>query len=111
MEQEGKRATEVISAYERALQLDPASSGAWLNLGTVHYNQRHWSEAEECYGKALAARPEYALAHYNLANLFDENGPSQGSHHALPEGSGTRPHPTPTRTTISRCCTRPRTNR
>jgi tetratricopeptide (TPR) repeat protein len=50
------------------------SSGAWLNLGTVHYNQRHWAEAEECYGKALAARPKYALAHYNLGNLFDETG-------------------------------------
>ena len=74
MEQDGKRATEVISAYERAVELDPVSSGAWLNLGTVHYNQRHWSEAEECYGKALAARPEYALAHYNLGNLFDETG-------------------------------------
>jgi tetratricopeptide (TPR) repeat protein len=74
MEQEGKRATEVISAYERAVEIDPSSSGAWLNLGTVHYNQRHWAEAEASYGKALAARPEYALAHYNLGNLFDETG-------------------------------------
>ena len=74
MEQEGKRVTEVLSAYQRALELDPASPGAWLNLGTVHYNQHHWTDAEECYGKALAARPEYALAHYNLGNLFDETG-------------------------------------
>jgi tetratricopeptide (TPR) repeat protein len=74
MEQEGKRVTEVLSAYQRSLELDPASPGAWLNLGTVHYNQHHWIEAEECYGKALAARPEYALAHYNLGNLFDETG-------------------------------------
>lgn len=72
LEQQGKRPTEVISAYQKAVELDPSSSGAWLNLGTVHYNQRHWAEAEECYGKALAARPEYALAHYNLGNLFDE---------------------------------------
>jgi len=74
MEQEGMKVAEVISAYKRAVELDPTSSGAWLNLGTVHYNQRHWVEAEECYGKALAARPEYALAHYNLGNLFDETG-------------------------------------
>jgi tetratricopeptide (TPR) repeat protein len=74
MEQEGMKVAEVISAYQRAVELDPVSSGAWLNLGTVHYNQRHWAEAEECYGKALTARPEYALAHYNLGNLFDETG-------------------------------------
>jgi tetratricopeptide (TPR) repeat protein len=74
MEQQGQRTAEVVSAYERAVELDPVSSGAWLNLGTVHYGQRRWSEAEACYRKALAARPEYALAHYNLGNLFDETG-------------------------------------
>ncbi len=74
LEQDGRRAAEVISAYERAVELDPVSSVAWLNLGTVHYNQRRFSQAEECYGKALAARPDYALAHYNLGNLFDETG-------------------------------------
>jgi tetratricopeptide (TPR) repeat protein len=72
MEQQGDKATDVISAYGHAVELDPESAGAWLNLGTVHYNQRHFAEAEECYGKALAARPDYALAHYNLGNLFDE---------------------------------------
>jgi tetratricopeptide (TPR) repeat protein len=74
MEQEGQRTAEVISAYKRAVELDPVSSGAWLNLGTIQYGQRKWAEAEECYRKALAARPEYALAHYNLGNLFDETG-------------------------------------
>lgn len=74
MEQQGEKTAEVISAYGHAVELDPESAGAWLNLGTVHYNQRHWAEAEECYGKALAARPEYALAHYNIGNLFDETG-------------------------------------
>ena len=74
LEQQGEKTSEVLSAYSRAVELDPESAGAWLNLGTVYYNQRHWSEAEECYAKALAARPEYALAHYNLGNLFDETG-------------------------------------
>lgn len=72
LEQQGERAADVISAYAKAVELDPESAGAWLNLGTVHYNERHWTEAEQCYRKALGARPDYALAHYNLGNLFDE---------------------------------------
>jgi tetratricopeptide (TPR) repeat protein len=74
LEQQGEKVAEVVSAYRHAVELDPQSSGAWLNLGTVHYNQHLWNEAEECYAKALAARPDYALAHYNLGNLFDETG-------------------------------------
>lgn len=74
LEQVGERTVEAIAAYGHAVELDPSSAGAWLNLGTVHYTQHHWLEAEACYGKALAARPEYALAHYNLGNLFDETG-------------------------------------
>jgi len=74
MEQQGERTPDVLAAYGHAVELDPELAGAWLNLGTVHYNQHHWAEAEECYGKALASRPGYALAHYNLGNLFDETG-------------------------------------
>jgi Tfp pilus assembly protein PilF len=74
LEQQGEKTAEVLTAYNKAVELDPESAGAWLNLGTVHYNQRRWSEAEKCYLKALEARPSYALAHYNLGNLFDETG-------------------------------------
>ncbi len=48
------------------------SAGALVNLGTVHFHLRNWDQAEDYYRRALEADPRYALAHFNLGNLFDE---------------------------------------
>jgi tetratricopeptide (TPR) repeat protein len=40
----------------------------------VYFNLRSWRDAERHYRRALEVDPEYALAHYNLGNLFDEKG-------------------------------------
>jgi tetratricopeptide (TPR) repeat protein len=65
---------EAIQAYERAVELDPTSAGAWVNLGTIYFNGRQFQRAENFYKKALTADPSYALAHFNIGNLFDERG-------------------------------------
>lgn len=65
---------DAIKAYESAVELDPGSAGAWLNLGTIFFNARQFGRAESYYKRALEADPEYALAHFNIANLFDERG-------------------------------------
>ncbi|MGD0578507.1 MAG: tetratricopeptide repeat protein [Bryobacteraceae bacterium] len=77
LEQNGAPSSEAVAAYRKAVELDPVSSGAWLNLGTVYYNQRQWDQAEACYRKALEVRSDYGLAHYNLGNLYDETGRPQ----------------------------------
>lgn len=74
LEQSGAAAEHVISAYEKAIELDPNSAGALVNLGTIHFNARQWDDAERYYQRALEADPEYALAHFDLANLYDERG-------------------------------------
>jgi tetratricopeptide (TPR) repeat protein len=74
LEQSGAPAEEIIKAYEKAVSLDPASAGAWLNLGTIHFNARGFAQAERYYKKALEADPNYPLAHFNLGNLYDERG-------------------------------------
>jgi tetratricopeptide (TPR) repeat protein len=65
---------DAIKAYQAAVEMDSASAGAWLNLGTIFFNTRQFSRAESHYKKALEADPDYALAHFNLANLYDERG-------------------------------------
>ncbi|MBZ5603627.1 MAG: tetratricopeptide repeat protein [Acidobacteriia bacterium] len=74
LEQTGAPAEQVIDAYSKAVDLDPKSSGALVNLGTIYFNARKWAEAEKYYRQALEADPEYALAHFDLANLYDERG-------------------------------------
>jgi tetratricopeptide (TPR) repeat protein len=65
---------EAINAYETAVEMDPRSAGAWLNLGTIFFNSRQFLRAESSYKRALEADPAYALAHFNIANLYDERG-------------------------------------
>jgi tetratricopeptide (TPR) repeat protein len=65
---------EVREAYEKTLELDPRSTGALVNLGTIFFNARSFVKAERFYTRAIEADPEYALAHFNLGNLHDEKG-------------------------------------
>ncbi len=74
LEQTGAPVEEIIAAYRKASELDPASAGALVNLGTVYFNMRDWRKAEDHYLRALKADVEYALAHFNLGNLYDEQG-------------------------------------
>ena len=74
LERTGAPVEEVIQAYEHSAELDPASAGTLVNLGTVHFHLRDWDTAERYYRRALDADPRYALAQFNLGNLFDERG-------------------------------------
>jgi tetratricopeptide (TPR) repeat protein len=74
LEQTGSPIENVIAAYEKAIELDPHSAGALVNLGTIHFNGRDFAKAKKFYERALEVDPEYALAHFDLANLYDERG-------------------------------------
>jgi tetratricopeptide (TPR) repeat protein len=74
IEQTGGPVEHVLEAYLKAVELDPQSAGALVNLGTLHFNTRNFMQAEQCYVQALEVDPEYALAHFDLANLYDERG-------------------------------------
>lgn len=63
-----------IVFYLRALELNPHHSWVLNNLGAIHYGIRKWAEAEKYYLTAIAADPTYALAYYNLGNLYEEHG-------------------------------------
>ena len=74
LEASGAPVEEVIEAYKKAIEFDPRSAGALVNLGTVYFNARNLAQAERYYQQATEVDPEYALAHFDLANLFDERG-------------------------------------
>ena len=74
LEETGAPVERAIEAYRRVTELNPAAAGAWVNLGTIHYRQRRFQEAESCYQQAIAADAGYPLAEFNLGNLYDEQG-------------------------------------
>ncbi len=74
LEQKAAPAEEVIEAYKKAIELDPRTAGAHVNLGTIYFNARKWADAEQHYKSAIEVDPNYALAHFDLGNLYDERG-------------------------------------
>ena len=74
LEATGALPEQVIEAYQKAIELDPGSAGALVNLGTIYFNARNFTMAERYYTQATETDPEYALAHFDLGNLCDERG-------------------------------------
>lgn len=74
LEETGAPAEDAITAYKKAIAANPYAAGALVNLGTLYYRMRRFTEADEHYQRAITADPKYALAHFNLGNLYDEMG-------------------------------------
>jgi tetratricopeptide (TPR) repeat protein len=51
-----------VSAYERAIALNPNYDLAWFNLGGVHWNSRDWIKARATWKTAVDRFPDHALA-------------------------------------------------
>ena len=74
LEEEGAPVEEALGAYARSLELNPNAAGACVNMGTLYYQSRNLTQAEDYYRRSIEIDPEYALAHFNLGNIYDEQG-------------------------------------
>ena len=74
LEETGAPIEQAIEAYQKVLEWNPGAAGALVNLGTIHYRQRQFAQAESYYIAAIVADPGYPLAQFNLGNLYDEQG-------------------------------------
>ena len=61
-----------VTLYEQIIATDPSYAPAFINLGTIHFHQRHYHRAEELYRQATEADPAYVLAFFDLGNVLDE---------------------------------------
>jgi len=61
-------------AAEKAIELEPSSSEAWVALAGAKRDRWDWNEAAEDYRRALALNPNNALAHEGLGYIHDEMG-------------------------------------
>ena len=60
----------VVSAAQKALELDPGLAEAHTLLAGIHQEQWRWTEAETEYKRALKLNPNDATAHDGLARWF-----------------------------------------
>jgi tetratricopeptide (TPR) repeat protein len=72
LEEQPATLPEAAVIYETILSLRPDHAPTLINLGTIHYNKRHFERAEGLYRKATIVDPEYALAFFDLGNVLDE---------------------------------------
>ena len=72
LEENRSTVAEAMELYGSILMLRPEHAAAAINLGTIHYNQREYSQAEQYYRRATEADSEYALAFFDLGNVLDE---------------------------------------
>jgi predicted TPR repeat methyltransferase len=74
---ESQRLDEAIEAYRTSVALSKgtlASTDALNNIGTVHRKRYEWAAAEQAYRDALAVRPDFMEAWYNLSLTLMNQG-------------------------------------
>lgn len=68
------RHAEALPKLLEARRLAPEDSDCLNTLGTALQKLGHQREAQECFERAIALRPGFALAHNNLGTLFSDLG-------------------------------------
>jgi tetratricopeptide (TPR) repeat protein len=59
-----------VNRLERAVALAPQFATAWNNLGTIAYQTRKYTRAEECFREALAQNPKMYEPLVNLGGVL-----------------------------------------
>ena len=72
LEEKPETVKEAAALYLEVLEIHPKNAAASINLGTIHYNDRRFAEAEKFYRAAAEIDPDYALAFFDLGNVLDE---------------------------------------
>jgi len=67
------RLPEARAELRAALDVAPRDVDVLVNMALVERRDQHLERAIELLVKAIAASPEHAVAHYNLAVLYDEH--------------------------------------
>ncbi|NRR32161.1 tetratricopeptide repeat protein [Oxalobacteraceae bacterium] len=86
---------EAVQSYERAAQLDPALSQAWLYAGDSFFMQKNYAEAETRFRKAVGVEPLNGQAWRFLADALIFQGKRDDAQAALLKGIEAQPSQLP----------------
>ena len=63
-----------INTYSQAIRLDPTNPRLYEALGSVYFNLGDNDNSQKNFELAVSAKPDYASAHYNLAQVLKRKG-------------------------------------
>lgn len=63
-----------VSSYQQSIALDPVNPLLRLSLGGVYYSLKQQDNAVRVFELAVASKPDFANAHYNLAVALRDKG-------------------------------------
>jgi len=66
--------TWAISSYQQTINTDPVNPVLRINLGGIYYSQKNFQAAANLFLQAVNLKPDFANAHYNLANALKQLG-------------------------------------
>lgn len=66
-----------LSAYSQAIALDSVNPALRVSLGGIYYSLKNYEDAVKVFELAVAAKPDFANARYNLAIALREKGDIQ----------------------------------
>jgi tetratricopeptide (TPR) repeat protein len=68
-----------MQRFERAVEANPRAYSAWFNLGSIHFNNRDWQRAAECFRKATDLNARFEEAWGALGWALENSGDDQGA--------------------------------
>lgn len=63
-----------VQTYAQAISLDPLNVNTRIALGGIYYAAKAYDDAIDVFRLAVAAKPDHANAHYNLAIAYRDSG-------------------------------------
>jgi len=69
-----KKSDEAMSAYRKAIDLNPRFAEAYYNLGNVYAQRKEYDAAIKHYKKATDYRKDFREAYYKLGEVYAEQG-------------------------------------
>jgi len=63
-----------ILCFQKAIELNPCTDGAYSNLGVANYNKGNFDKAIQLYEKVIELNPKFPEVYYNLGVVYKIKG-------------------------------------